>query len=126
MSKIECNLRVLMAERKLNIQNLKDLTTLSRTTISNLFNNNAVGVRYETLVQLCDALNCTPGDLFSYKKNKQENEERTSKVFYRCLDCGHEESLSGKRKDYKEVILCPVCEGTFVDSWYSEKYRTKS
>lgn len=57
-----------MAERELNIQNVKDQTTLSRTTISNLVNNYSKGIQFDTLAQLCTLLNCTPGDLFSYRE----------------------------------------------------------
>lgn len=66
MGFIYCNLRVLMAERGLNIQKVKDQTTLSRTTISNLYNNNGSGVQFDTMLQLCEILRCSPGDLFSY------------------------------------------------------------
>lgn len=63
---IHCNLRVLMAERGLNIQNVKDQTTLSRTTISNLYNNYGSGIQFDTLTQLCTLLKCTIGDLFTF------------------------------------------------------------
>ncbi|MGJ9385838.1 helix-turn-helix domain-containing protein [Salipaludibacillus sp. CF4.18] len=55
-----------MAEKNLNIQKVKDNTSLSRTTISNLYNNNGSGVQFETLSQLCNLLNCQPGDIFTY------------------------------------------------------------
>lgn len=63
---IHCNLRVLMAERGLNIQNVKDQTTLSRTTISNLYNNYVSGIQFDTLTQLCTLLKCTAGDLLTF------------------------------------------------------------
>lgn len=66
MSLIHCNLRVLMAERGLNIQKVKDQTTLSRTTISNLYNNLGSGIQFGTLLELCELLKCKPGDLLSY------------------------------------------------------------
>lgn len=66
MGLIRCNLRVLMAERGLNIQKVKDQTTLSRTTISNLYNNYGTGIQFDTLKQLCELLKCKPGDLISY------------------------------------------------------------
>ncbi len=55
-----------MAERGLNIQNVKDQTTLSRTTISNLYNNYVSGIQFDTLIQLCTLLKCTIGDLFTF------------------------------------------------------------
>lgn len=66
MGFIHCNLRVLMAERGLNIQQVKDKTTLSRTTISNLYNNNVKGIQFDTLKQLCELLKCKTGDLIIY------------------------------------------------------------
>lgn len=66
MSLIHSNLRVLMAERGLNIQKVRDQTTLSRTTISNLVNNYGSGIQFDTLKQLCELLKCQPGDLFTY------------------------------------------------------------
>lgn len=66
MSLIHCNLRVLMAERGLNIQKVKDQTTLSRTTISNLYNNLGSGIQFGTLLELCELLKCQPGDLLTY------------------------------------------------------------
>lgn len=66
MGFIYSNLKVLMAERGLNIQKVKEKTTLSRTTISYLVNNYGEGIHYETLKQLCHLLRCQPGDIFSY------------------------------------------------------------
>nr|WP_246407263.1 helix-turn-helix transcriptional regulator [Geomicrobium halophilum] len=66
MGFINCNLNVLMAERGLNIQRIKENTTLSRTTISYLVNNYGGGIHYETLKQLCHLLRCQPGDIFTY------------------------------------------------------------
>ncbi|SDI43154.1 helix-turn-helix domain-containing protein [Natribacillus halophilus] len=66
MGFIYSNLKVLMAERDLNIQKIKEETTLSRTTISYLVNNYGEGVHYETLKQLCQLLRCQPGDIFTY------------------------------------------------------------
>jgi DNA-binding Xre family transcriptional regulator len=80
MGFIHCNLRVLMAERSLNIQNLKDQTTLSRTTISNLYNNYGSGVQYDTLIELCKILRCELGDLFTFVDLELDFEEITSNL----------------------------------------------
>lgn len=66
MGFIHCNLRVLMAQRELNIQKVKDKTTLSRTTISNLYNNISAGIQFDTLKELCELLKCQPGDLLTH------------------------------------------------------------
>jgi DNA-binding Xre family transcriptional regulator len=78
MGFIHCNLRVLMAERGLNIQQVKDKTSLSRTTISNLYNNYGAGVQYDTMVQLCKLFNCQPGDIFKFIDISVEFEEEIS------------------------------------------------
>ncbi|WP_164214449.1 helix-turn-helix transcriptional regulator [Virgibacillus sp. YIM 98842] len=66
MGYIQSNLRVLMAKHGLNIQRVKEKTSLSRTTISNLYNNLGAGVQFDTMKQLCELFRCQPGDLFSY------------------------------------------------------------
>lgn len=63
---IKCNLAVLMAERKMSIQDVADKTGLSRTTISALVNENGKGIQFETMDILCRLFNITPGDLFTY------------------------------------------------------------
>lgn len=39
---------------------------LSAQTVSGLWNNNVVRIDLSTLEALCEALNCTPGDLLEY------------------------------------------------------------
>lgn len=63
---IKCNLAVLMAERKMSIQDVADKTGLSRTTISALVNEIGKGIQFETMDTLCELFNITPGDLFSH------------------------------------------------------------
>lgn len=58
------NLRVLMAERDFNIQDIADGTGLSRTTISALCNDAGKGVQFETIGSLSKFLGVDPGDLF--------------------------------------------------------------
>lgn len=46
------NLRVLMAERSVNIQDVADATGLSRTTVSALMHDKSKGVQFDTLKAL--------------------------------------------------------------------------
>lgn len=64
-----------MAERGLDIQNVKYQTTLSRTTISSLINNNSAGIRFDTMLELCTLLKCTPGELFSVRERGDVNRD---------------------------------------------------
>lgn len=63
MKKVFLNLKELMGEKKLNIKKIKEKTSLSRTTISNLLNHYSNGIQFDTLAVLCDVLDCSPGDL---------------------------------------------------------------
>jgi DNA-binding Xre family transcriptional regulator len=69
---ILCNLAVLMAERKLSIQDIADKTKLSRTTISALVNEIGKGIQFETMDVLCEFLKVTPGELFTFVSLKTQ------------------------------------------------------
>ncbi len=69
---IKCNLAVLMAERKLSIQDVADKTGLSRTTVSALVNENGKGIQFETLDALCELLGVSPGAIFTYAHIKTD------------------------------------------------------
>lgn len=104
MSLIHCNLRVLMAERGLNIQKVKDQTTLSRTTISNLYNNIGSGIQFGTLRELCELLKCQPGDLFTYVDFSQELEVLTEKPYVTMEEDTHVVDDEGNGYDYVSSI----------------------
>lgn len=65
---ISRNLRVLMAERNVNIQDVADSTLLSRTTISGLVNGKVNGVHFKTLLALSEYFNVPVSDLFKELK----------------------------------------------------------
>ena len=40
-----------------------------------------------------------------------------------CLVCGHTGMIvHHKKEDYKEVSVCPKCQGSFIDTWKSGMY----
>ncbi len=53
--------------------------------------------------------------------NKQE--EIITHAKYTCFTCGHNDLVTGKRKDYQELRLCPCCNGLYVDIWKIDKYK---
>jgi putative transcriptional regulator len=61
------NLRVEMAKKKLNMQQLSDLTGIRRATISAYFNETYKMIGKDHLDILCRVLQCTPADLIEYK-----------------------------------------------------------
>jgi putative transcriptional regulator len=68
---IQSNLRVLMAKHKVNIQDVADVTGLSRTTVSALcrgYFHGTKGVHIDTLDKLCLLFDCNVGDILEYRK----------------------------------------------------------
>lgn len=64
---IDWRLSVVMAERKISNNELAEKTGMHPTTISKLRRNIPDRLDMGTLVSLCRALGCQPGDLLSYK-----------------------------------------------------------
>ena len=61
---VYCNLSTLMGMKRYSIQDVHKLTGLSRSTVSNLYNDKATRIDYDTLEKLCALFNCTASDLF--------------------------------------------------------------
>lgn len=68
---IKCRLSTIMGSKRLKIVELHNKTSISRDTISALYNEKAKGVTFEVLAKLCAALDCQPGDLFEYMPDKK-------------------------------------------------------
>lgn len=73
---IVVNLDVMMARRKMSLNELSSKTGISSTNLSILKNNKAKAVRFSTLEQICKALNCQPGDILEFDGvlSKEESE----------------------------------------------------
>ena len=66
---INSKLRILMAHKKLNINNVVKLTGLSQPTVSKLYNaepNEVKTVKLETIDIVCKSLDCAIEDLIEY------------------------------------------------------------
>lgn len=64
-SGIHCRLDELLAERNMTLTQLSDMVGVSIVNLSVLKNDRAKAIRFSTLVAICDALQCTPGDLLT-------------------------------------------------------------
>ena len=60
------NLDVMMAKRKMSLNELSEKVDISLANLSILKNNKCKAIRFSTLNALCQALGCTPGDLLEY------------------------------------------------------------
>lgn len=63
---IVINLDVMMAKRKISLQDLAQNVGITNANLSILKNNKAKAVRFSTLEAICKELNCQPGDIIEY------------------------------------------------------------
>ena len=62
------NLDVMMAKRKMSLNELSDKVDLTLANLSILKTGKAKAVRFSTLEAICKALDCQPGDILEYSK----------------------------------------------------------
>ncbi len=67
---IRVNLDVMMAKRKVKLQDLADQVDITVSNLSILKNEKAKAIRFSTLEALCTALDCTPGDLLAIETSE--------------------------------------------------------
>ena len=63
------NIDVMLAKRKMSVTELADKVGITLANMSVLKNGKAKAVRITTLIKLCQALDCQPGDLLEYRPN---------------------------------------------------------
>lgn len=62
------NLDVMMAKRKMSLNELSEKVDLTLANLSILKTGKAKAVRFSTLEAICKALDCQPEDLLEYKE----------------------------------------------------------
>ena len=70
---IVVNLDVMMAKRKMSLNELSEKVDLTLSNLSILKTGKAKAIRFSTLTALCKALDCQPGDLLENVPEKKEN-----------------------------------------------------
>ncbi|HEX7755176.1 MAG TPA: helix-turn-helix transcriptional regulator [Niabella sp.] len=63
------NLDVMMARRKMSLNELSEKVGITLSNLSILKNGKAKAIRIETLEAICKALDCQPGDILEYIKD---------------------------------------------------------
>ncbi len=71
---IVVNLDVMMAKRKMSLNELAQRVDLTLANLSILKNNHAKAVRFTTLEAICRALDCQPGDILEYVPDGPERQ----------------------------------------------------
>lgn len=67
------NLDVMMAKRKMSLNELSEKVGLTLSNLSILKTGKAKAIRFSTLEAICEALNCQPGDILEYLTEKNES-----------------------------------------------------
>jgi putative transcriptional regulator len=63
------NLDVMMARRKMSLNELSGKVDLTLSNLSILKTGKAKAIRFTTLEAICNALDCQPGDILEYREN---------------------------------------------------------
>jgi putative transcriptional regulator len=61
------NLDVMMAKRKISLNELSEKVNITPANLSILKTGKARAVRFTTLDSICEALDCQPGDILEFK-----------------------------------------------------------
>ena len=67
---IVVNLDVMMAKRKMSLNELSEKVELTLANLSILKTGKAKAIRFSTLEAICSALDCQPGDLLEFTAEK--------------------------------------------------------
>lgn len=62
----------IMADRKITLNELSEKVGISYVNLSNLKNGKVKAIRFSSLEKICDVLDCQPGDIMEFKKEKNE------------------------------------------------------
>ena len=69
---IVVNLDVMMARRKMSLDELSERVNITLANLSVLKTGKAKAIRFTTLNAICEALDCQPGDILEYREGNQE------------------------------------------------------
>ena len=72
---VQSNLSTLMGARRYSIKDVREKTGLSRGTISNLYNDKATRIDYDTIAKLCELFGCEVGALLVIDKKSDNTME---------------------------------------------------
>jgi putative transcriptional regulator len=62
----------MLALRKMRLKELAEKIGVTEQALSMIKTNKVKGVRFETLIKICDVLDCQPGDLFEFVRGQED------------------------------------------------------
>lgn len=75
MGKIILRLDRVMADRKISLKDLSDRVGVSNVNLSKMKTGKISAIRFSTLEAICEVLNCQPGDILEYVREKDGGEQ---------------------------------------------------
>ena len=69
---LKINLDLLLVKRKMTLTELSNKVGITLANLSILKRGKAKAIRFSTLLALCEALECTPGDLLELEEQEVE------------------------------------------------------
>ena len=73
---IVVNVDVMLARRKMRLNELAERVGITAQNLSVLKTGKARAIRFSTLEKLCEVLDCQPGDLFAFEGPAASSAER--------------------------------------------------
>lgn len=70
------NLDVMMAKRKISLNELSERVDLTLSNLSILKTGKAKAIRFSTLESICKALDCQPADILEYRNDEDQTMNR--------------------------------------------------
>ena len=75
---IVINLDVMMARRKMSLNELSERVGITLANLSILKNNRAKAIRFSTLDAICRALDCQPSDILEFLPDKEQPDDENT------------------------------------------------
>lgn len=69
MGRIVLRLDRVMADRKMSLKELSKIVGVSNVNLSKMKTGKVSAIRFSTLVAICEALDCQPGDILEYERD---------------------------------------------------------
>lgn len=76
MGRIILRLDRVMADRKMSLNELSERVGVANVNLSKLKNGHISAIRFSTLIAICEALNCQPGDILEYAPDEPADPEQ--------------------------------------------------
>ena len=70
---IKVNIDLLLVQRQMSLTQLSELVGVTMANLSILKRGKAKAIRFSTLIAICKALDCQPGDVLELQQNNDNN-----------------------------------------------------